>query len=282
MLGYLFPGQGSQICGMGNTLFDEFAEISAQADEILGYSIKNLCLHDPLQQLNQTEYTQPALYIVNAITYFKKLKDTRLKPDYVAGHSLGEYNALLAAEVFDFQTGLQLVKKRGELMSQATNGAMAAIVGLTSMEIKQLLEDNHLTDITIANYNSYKQSVISGIKNDIDQSRQIFEKIKEVSFISLKASGAFHSPYMLSAQQEFAEFLKEFEFSVPTIPVLANIDADFYHPAAMRSNMSQQITHSVRWIDTVEYLLSQSNVVFEEIGPGNVLTGIIRRIKNGQ
>src|SRR5205823_13876450 len=126
MLAYIFPGQGSQTRGMGGNLFDDFPELTAQADAILGYSIKKLCLEDPNQELNQTQFTQPALFVVNALTFLKKNQ----KPDYVAGHSLGEYNALFAAEVFDFATGLNLVKKRGELMSEAKNGGMAAVIGL--------------------------------------------------------------------------------------------------------------------------------------------------------
>src|SRR5437764_7507813 len=116
---FLFPGQGSQRRGMGNPLFDEFKEVTARADEVLGYSIKELCLQDPHQQLSQTQFTQPALYVVNALSYLKKMKETGQAPDYVAGHSLGEYSALFAAGAFDFETGLRLVKKRGELMSQA-------------------------------------------------------------------------------------------------------------------------------------------------------------------
>src|SRR6516162_2607290 len=135
MTAFLFPGQGSQRKGMGSTLFEEFQEVTARADEILGYSIKELCLHDPHQQLGQTQFTQPALYVVNALSYLKKMKDGSKVPTYLAGHSLGEYNALFAAGVFDFETGLRLVKKRGELMSQATGGGMAAVIGFTMAQV---------------------------------------------------------------------------------------------------------------------------------------------------
>ena len=128
MKAYVFPGQGSQKKGMGEDLFDEFADITKKADEILGYSIKDLCLNNPDQNLNQTQYTQPAMYVVNAMTYLKKKQDSKDFPDYVAGHSLGEYNALHAAGVFSFENGLKLVKKRGELMSKAKKGGMAAIL----------------------------------------------------------------------------------------------------------------------------------------------------------
>src|ERR1700722_298171 len=131
MTTYMFPGQGSQVRGMGSTLFTEFQDYVQKADHILGYSIEKLCLEDPDNLLNKTEYTQPALFTVSALSYIKKLKETNTAPQYVIGHSLGEYNALFAAEVFDFETGLKLVQKRGALMSKASGGGMAAIVGLT-------------------------------------------------------------------------------------------------------------------------------------------------------
>jgi malonyl CoA-acyl carrier protein transacylase len=282
MLAMLFPGQGSQMIGMGKDLFDEFPEYVKKADSILGYSIKQLCLADPNKQLNQTQFTQPAIYIVNALSYFKKIKSTQVKPDYVAGHSLGEYNALLAAEVFDFETGLTLVKKRGELMSQATNGGMAALIGLKSEEITALLKENGLTNITIANYNSYLQFVISGTKEDIEKAQAIFKTIKNLAFIPLKVSGAFHSSYMQLAEQQFNEFLNTFKFNIPTIPILSNLNAELYHPQTTQSNLAQQITHAVQWVKTIEFLQAQGDIQFEEIGHGAILQGLLNRIKSRQ
>lgn len=279
MLAYLFPGQGSQSRGMGNTLFNEFPELVKQADAILGFSIQNLCLDDPDQLLNQTQYTQPALYIVNALSYYKKLKESDNRPDYVCGHSLGEYNALLAAGVFDFGTGLKLVKKRGELMSQARNGGMAAIIGLNFQEVEDVLRRHTLNGTVIANYNTYTQLVISGPKTDIEAARNLFTSKAGVSFIPLAVSGAFHSPCMTEAQEQFAAYLGQFQFDVPSIPVLANIDAAPYHPAVTHDNMARQITHAVRWTDSIENLLRHDNIEFEEIGPGRVLSGLIRNIK---
>lgn len=138
---YLFPGQGSQKKGMGEGLFDEFPEMTKKADEILGYSIKELCLTDPRKELNKTQFTQPALYVVNALSFQKKMKEGESEPDFVAGHSLGEYNALHAAEVMSFEEGLKLVKKRGELMSKAENGGMAAILKTPEEEIKNILKE---------------------------------------------------------------------------------------------------------------------------------------------
>lgn len=282
MTTYVFPGQGSQVKGMGDSLFAEFPDLVQKADDILGYSIKTLCLENPNEQLNKTEYTQPALYTVNALSYLKKSKDTDKKPDYVTGHSLGEYNALYAAEVFDFTTGLKLVKKRGELMSQATGGGMAAIIGLKSEDIQKVLKENNLTSITIANYNSNTQIVITGPKDAITSAEPFFVKAGAMMFIPLKVSGAFHSPYMEPAQKQFAEFLQGFTFSTPKIPVIANVNAKPYQANEIQSNLAQQITHSVQWTQTIEHLLAQGEKTFEELGPGKVLTGLIARIQKGQ
>ena len=144
---YVFPGQGSQRRGMGENLFDEFQAQIKIADNILGYSVKELCLRDPDHKLNQTQYTQPALYVVNALSYQKKIRDDGGQPDFLAGHSLGEYNALQAAGVISFEDGLKLVKRRGELMSQARNGGMAAILNCSEEQTRRILKDAHLTQL---------------------------------------------------------------------------------------------------------------------------------------
>lgn len=164
MITFMFPGQGSQKKGMGGELFDEFDTLTKKADDILGYSIKELCLQDPRRELNDTQFTQPALYVVNAFSFLKKIRETGNKPDFVIGHSLGEFNALLAANCFDFEDGLRIVQKRGELMSKARNGSMAAIVNGTRQQIEDILSSNNLTNIDFANYNTHSQFVISGLK----------------------------------------------------------------------------------------------------------------------
>lgn len=279
---YVFPGQGSQSIGMGLELFKKFPEFTAKADAILGYSIEELCINNIDAQLNQTQYTQPALYVVNALTYFDKIQQHTIKPDYVAGHSLGEYNALLAAEVFDFETGLQLVQKRGALMSQAQNGKMAAVIGLTKDRIQEILKHHNLNNVAIANLNTHTQIVISGKHEEIETARTLLlNHYKDTHVIPLAVSGAFHSPFMHEAQTHFANFLRKFTFNPPTIPVIANISARPYEHHEIHKNLAEQIASPVRWVETVEYLLSQGEVEFQEIGPGRVLTGLVNRIKKG-
>lgn len=277
MTTFVFPGQGSQTKAMGGNLFDEFSDFTAIANQILGYSIKTLCLEDPAAQLNQTLYTQPAMYVVNALHYFKKIQETHQLPNFVAGHSLGEYNALLAAEVFDFATGLKLVQKRGELMDKATGGGMAAVVGLSTTDIEKILRESQITNITMANYNSPIQTILSGSKEDIQRLQPLFEK--SGVFIPLKVSGAFHSPYMNSAQQQFSQFLNQFTFAPSKIPVIANVNAKPYLAPETHHNLSAQLTQPVQWQKSIEYLLAQGENEFIEVGTGNVLTGLIKRIK---
>ena len=281
MITYVFPGQGSQIKGMGGPVFDEFRELTAEADEILGYSIKKLCMEDPNMNLSQTQYTQPALYIVNALSYLSRIEKDGKKPNYVAGHSLGEYDALFAAGAFEFATGLKLVKKRGELMSGATGGGMAAVIGLNAAQIADVLAQNNLQSIDIANYNSPTQIVLSGLKTDIERAQPIFEKVTNVQlFIILKTSGAFHSRYMEEARREFEVFINTFEFFPMTIPVISNVHARPYKQSDIKQNLIEQITHPVKWTESIRYLMGFEGMEFAEIGSGNVLTGLIRRIKN--
>jgi trans-AT polyketide synthase, acyltransferase and oxidoreductase domains len=279
MKAFVFPGQGSQVKGMGGSLFDQYKELTITADKILGYSIKDLCMADPNAQLGLTQFTQPALYVVNALSYLKKLTETN-KPDFVAGHSLGEYCALFASGVIDFETGLQLVKKRGELMAKAKDGGMAAVIGMSEDAVKTLIASKGLHTIDIANLNSPSQVVISGPKNDIVNAQAIFEKAGCKMYMLLKVSGAFHSRLMADAREEFAVFLTRFSFSPITIPVIANVLARPYPEANIKSLLADQMTHSVKWTESIRYLLGKGVNEFLEVGPGNVLTGLIGRIKN--
>lgn len=276
---YMFPGQGSQARGMGGDLFDAFPELTAKADAVLGYSIKELCLEDPRRELGKTQFTQPALYVVNALSYYKRIQDTGETPDYLAGHSLGEFNALLAAECFDFETGLKLVKKRGELMSEATQGAMAAIVNASRDQIEVLLKEKGFGNVDIANYNTPLQIVISGPTADIAACQEIFQ-FDRVMYVPLNTSGAFHSRLMIPAKQKFETFLKKRKFSKPKIPVIANLTAKPYPNGAVVEYLSKQISSTVLWSDTIHHLMSLSDAMeFVEIGHGDVLAKMIVKIR---
>jgi malonyl CoA-acyl carrier protein transacylase len=274
---YVFPGQGSQAIGMGKELFDQYSFLVKQADQILGYSIKQLCLEDPNKKLNSTDYTQPALYIVNALSYLKKVQQSG-KPDFVAGHSLGEYNALFAAEVFDFSTGLKLVQKRGAIMAKAEGGGMGAVIGMEPEKIKEVLKNAGLESIDIANFNAPGQTVISGPKADIGKLTGVFEKSGARLFVPLAVSGAFHSRYMKPAKEEFEKFIEQFAFKAPKIQVIANYTAKKYDDNTIKENLAQQICNPVRWVETIIFLKQQPNPEFEEIGPGKVLTKLIAQI----
>jgi len=278
MTSFLFPGQGAQVKGMGKDLFDAFPELTRQADDILGYSIKALCLEDAQDQLNQTQFTQPALYVVNALAYQQKCAEAAGQPPrYLAGHSLGEYNALQAAGAFSFADGLTLVKKRGELMSQAPAGAMAAVVNMNAEAIRDLLDQHNLQAVDIANYNAPSQTVISGLKDDIATAKPIFEQANAM-FFALKTSGAFHSRYMEPVKTEFAQFLANFQFGELQTPVISNIYGQPYQQADIARNLADQISHSVEWVKSIYYLLAQGENEFEELGPGNVLTKLNKKI----
>ncbi|WNO11548.1 ACP S-malonyltransferase [Teredinibacter sp. KSP-S5-2] len=280
---YVFPGQGSQAKGMGEGLFDQYPDLVKKADKILGYSIKELCLQDTNGELGKTQYTQPALYVVNALSYFKQIDESGEKPDFVAGHSLGEFNALLAAECFDFETGLKLVKKRGELMSQAPEGAMAAILNMPKDDILKVLKDNNLNNIDVANYNTFSQIVISGAFKEIGEAEFVFQDAG-ARYYPLNTSGAFHSRFMKPSGEKFESYLKRFKFSEPKIPVVANVTAAPYAGGEIITNLSNQISGSVRWSESVLNLLKIAaeqgeEMEFVEIGHGDVLTKIIAKIR---
>jgi malonyl CoA-acyl carrier protein transacylase len=279
---FVFPGQGSQKRGMGQNLFDEipqFASIEPEIDALLGYSVRKLCLEDSSGQLSQTQYTQPCLYVVNALHYYKAIADGK-QPSYVAGHSLGEYNALMAAGAFDFMTGLRLVQHRGELMAKAKNGAMAAVIGLSSEAVMRLLAENRLTGLDIANYNSPTQTVVSGLAEEIQRAGPLMEKAGAKLYMPLPVSAAFHSRYMADAAEAFDKFLGGFEFRALALPVVSNVTGQAY-PAggSVRSLLVKQIVRPVLWTQSIRFLLSKGASTFTETGPGDVLTRLIGQIR---
>lgn len=280
---YMFPGQGSQSKGMGADLFDAFPELIKKADKILGYSIKELCLEDPRRELNKTQFTQPALYVVNALSYYKKIEESGETPDFVIGHSLGEFNALLAANCFDFDAGLKLVKKRGQLMSQASNGGMAAILNGSKEQIEEILEKNGLQNIDLANYNTPSQIVISGLIEEIGKAQNFFQD-GEILYYPLNTSGAFHSRFMQPSKEKFLTYLNRFKVANLEIPVISNVTAKPYKNKEIKDNISSQIASAVRWSESVQYLVElgekeNSAMEFVEVGHGDVLTKLVAKIK---
>ncbi|KFF06339.1 ACP S-malonyltransferase [Flavobacterium reichenbachii] len=275
MKAIIFPGQGSQYKGMGKELFDIFKNETAVASSILGYDLKELCLEDPDRVLGFTQFTQPALYVVNAFRYYK-IQD-RNKPDYLLGHSLGEYNALLASGAFGFEDGLRMVQKRGALMAKASGGGMAAVLGLSEELVKEKLESGGFNTIDVANYNSPTQIVISGEKTDIEKVIKDFEK-QNITVIPLAVSAAFHSRYMQPAANEFKDFLEEISFSNLEIPVIANITGKPYLDSEIRNYLSRQISSSVLWTNSIRFLMGKGVGDYEELGSG-ILTKMINEIK---
>ncbi len=276
---YVFPGQGSQRLGMGAELFEQFPEQVAQADGILGYSLKTLCLEDPDRQLSNTRFTQPALYAVSALGFLAKQQEDPRKADFLAGHSLGEYCALFAAGAFSFETGLKLVKKRGELMALASGGGMAAIIGPSPEEVDALLARHGLGALDVANYNSPSQVVVAGPLEALDEAREILQA-QGITFVQLPVSAPFHSRYMHSAMQAFGDYLATFDYAPLHTPVIANVHAAPYCDEDLVANLSRQICGSVRWLDTVQYLMRQGEFDCEEIGPGEVLTKLVKAVRN--
>jgi malonyl CoA-acyl carrier protein transacylase len=285
MIAFVFPGQGSQKRGMGQGLFDEvreYAAVEKDVDAILGYSMRKLCLEDAGNRLKETQFTQPSLYVVNALHYYKAISQGT-RPAYLTGHSLGEYNALLAGGAFDFLTGLRLVKKRGDLMSQARNGGMGAVIGLGASTIAKVIEENGLSSIDVANFNTPLQTAVSGPVEEVKRAGPLFEKAGAQMYVPLPVSAAFHSRYMADAAKAFGEFLAPMSFAAPRTPVVANVTARPYPTGdaseLVKSLLVSQITHSVQWTQSIRFLIGQGVTEFSEMGPGNVLTRMVQQIQ---
>ncbi|ACS85235.1 malonyl CoA-acyl carrier protein transacylase [Musicola paradisiaca Ech703] len=264
---------------MGYDLFDQYPELVAQANQVLGYDIAKLCVKDPQRVLNQTQYTQPALYTVNALSYLERKARGAAPPDCLAGHSLGEYNALFAAGAFDFITGLRLVQKRGQLMSQAPKGAMVALLEINLDEIERILADSGFQHVDIANINSRRQCIISGDYDEV-LAPALEQRFIDAGarFVQLNVSAAFHSRSMLDIEREFADFLAEFTFHPLSVPVMSNVTARAYPATGYQTLLTRQISSPVRWYESISWLLAQGYDDFVEVGPGDVLTKLHQRI----
>ena len=277
-IAYLFPGQGSQHVGMGNELFQQFPSVVDEANSILGYSIDELCIHGPEDKLGQTQFTQPALYLVSYLAGLAKREENQF-PDMAAGHSVGEFAALATAEAISFADGIRMVTKRGEIMAKVRGGGMAAVIGLESKVIEASLKDKNLQKIDLANFNSPGQIVISGPAFEIDASILLLKEAGAKLVVPLKVSGAFHSEMMKGPSEEFAVFLKEFSFSAPNFPILANVTGSEYsNPEEIASLLVQQMYSSVLWSESIQKMRSMGADEFLECGPGNVLTKLLRQI----
>lgn len=285
MLAYVFPGQGSQRRGMGETLFDEvpeYRQVEPEIDGLLGYSMRELCLRDPQNVLGRTEFTQPALYVANALYYYKAMRAGG-RPSLLAGHSLGEYNALLAAGAFDLITGLRIVKKRGELMSTARDGGMAAVVGISTRHIADVLRDPVLFSLDVAAFNAPMQTVLSGPRDVLEKAEQPFKEAGAQLYARLEVSAAFHSRYMGNASSAFAEFLEGVRFHPLHTRVFSNVTGAEYPAgdpsAVIRPLLVRQLTQPVRWTQNVKAMLDAGASSFREIGPGNVLARLVQQIE---
>ncbi len=279
---YVFPGQGAQFVGMGKDLYDGSPDAKSmfeKANEILGFRITDLMFSGTDEDLRQTKVTQPAIFLHSVILAHTLGED--FKPDMVAGHSLGEFSALVAAKALTFEQGLLLVSKRAQAMQKACEAepsTMAAIIGLADDVVESICAG--IFDVVVpANYNSPGQVVISGSEQGIDVA---CEKLKEAGAkraLPLKVGGAFHSPLMEPARLELAEAINQAELNAPICPVYQNVNAmPMTDPEKIRHNLISQLTSPVRWTQSVQNMIADGGREFVEVGPGKVLQGLVKKV----
>ena len=281
-LAFVFPGQGAQAPGMGQDVFEEYDAARAvfkAADERLGFAISQLCFEGPEDKLRETAIAQPAI-VATSLAYLAAVRDMEVlpQPDFVAGHSLGEYTALAAAGVLDVADAVQLAALRGRLMHLAAlqaPGSMAAVLGVDEATLKQVVAD---TGVYVANYNCPGQVVISGDKDRMTAAGEALAA-KGAKVVPLAVSGAFHTPLMSPAADGLAKVVERLSFKDAAIPVIANTTGEPLTAAAdIKAELLKQLTISVYWQKSVEYMIRAGVTTFVEIGPGKVLSGLIRRI----
>lgn len=280
---FVFPGQGSQYVGMAQDLVDNYLEariIFSQADAVLGFALSALCFTGPEDVLTDTINAQPALltHSIAALTVMQNVKPD-LIADFVAGHSFGEYSALVAAGAIDFADALKLVRERGRVIKQAGEanpGAMAAMIGINTAALEQVCDE---TGVQIANYNAPGQIVISGAKDGITRAIELAKTRGAKRAIPLPVSISSHSRLMESAARDFAAAVASTPIRAPKIPVISNVTAQpLSTPHEIRHELVAQLTSSVQWIKSVEFIAAQGVTKFIEVGPKDVLAGLIRRI----
>lgn len=280
MKAFVFPGQGSQYVGMGKDLYEnnEVAkQLFDEADAILGFKITEIMFAGTDEQLRQTKVTQPAIFLHSVI--LAKVMGDAFRPDMVAGHSLGEFSALVAAGAMSFADGLKLVSQRAQAMQracEATPSTMAAIVGLDDATVEAVCAE--VEGVVPANYNCPGQLVISGSGEGIDKACAILTEKGARRALKLAVSGAFHSPFMEPARAELAKAIEETNFSEPICPVYQNVTAKAEKdPEVIKKNLVAQLTSSVRWTQTVQCMVADGATEFVEVGPGKVLQGLVKK-----
>jgi [acyl-carrier-protein] S-malonyltransferase len=282
---FIFPGQASQFQGMGKELFQKYPvcrEIFEKADEALGFSISQLCFQGPEEKLQLTENTQPAILTVS-VAAWKLLENHGYKPDFVAGHSLGEYSALVAAGAITLEDAVVVVRKRGQFMQQAVpinQGKMAAIIGANREEVEMICTEAAQGEVLApANYNSPVQTVISGSATAVDRAVKLARDRGIRQAIILPVSAPFHCSLMEPAQKKLAVELDKIEFKDLAFPLVTNVDAEpITKGEKARACLIRQVTSPVRWVESINRLIEDGVSRFVEVGPGQVLSKLIRRI----
>lgn len=271
---WVFPGQGAQRKGMGADLFGRFPELCAVADRVIGVPVARLCADESL--LRDTRYAQPALFVVNALSYLEVADEG--PPDFLAGHSLGEYNALFAAGCLDFESALTLVCGRGLVMSRAVEGGMIAVVGAELDRLPAVLADAGLTDVDLANDNADNQVVLSGPHESLAAAAKAVRAAGVGRCVPLAVAAPFHSRYMRQAARDFEEVLARVRFAPPSVPVISNVTGRPHDLALLPDLLALQVRSSVRWRETMRYLVAQGVREVRELGPGRILTDLWRPV----